>query len=136
MTEEFVSRGFLLTTELMQARSPALVEVYPHVALIQLMRCEERRRYKVHNSKKYWDSTSIPERIALLLNEWHCIIAALKAEIEDVDLHLPETFSTLAAMKAYEDCLDAIISAWVGLQFFLGKATPYGDNNAAIWVPN
>jgi len=38
-------------------------------------------------------------------------------------------------MKTYEDRLDAVISAWTGMKFFMGEAEPFGDSDAAIWVP-
>jgi hypothetical protein len=38
-------------------------------------------------------------------------------------------------LKRYEDALDALISAWVGVEFINGRAIPYGDDAAAVWVP-
>lgn len=41
----------------------------------------------------------------------------------------------LAALKRYEDVLDALVCAWVATHYANGAATAYGDNTAAIWVP-
>ena len=134
LSQRFHELGFPLATETVD-RFPALIEVYPHPALLYLMNCSMRRTYKVGKSKKYWKDKAISERIGFLLEEWQSILAALSAEITAIDLKLPVSFSNLAPMKVYEDTLDAIISAWVGMKFFLGEAEAFGDENAAIWVP-
>jgi predicted RNase H-like nuclease len=41
----------------------------------------------------------------------------------------------LSRFKTYEDALDALVSAWVGMKYLEGNATPYGDSTAAIWIP-
>jgi hypothetical protein len=38
-------------------------------------------------------------------------------------------------MKRYEDALDAILCAWVAIEFLEGNAEPLGDEQAAIWTP-
>jgi predicted RNase H-like nuclease len=135
ISEGFSNLGFTLATKESRRSSYALVEVYPHTALIRLMRCDERRKYKAQKSTKYWKGKTVPERIDLLLQEWRLITTALSAEIDLTRLDLPELFLTLSAMKAHEDRLDAVISAWAGMKFFMGEAEPFGDSNAAIWVP-
>lgn len=40
-----------------------------------------------------------------------------------------------AALKAFEDKLDAIVCAWVGICVIEHRATPFGDHDSAIWVP-
>jgi len=135
IAEGFSSLGFTLATKGSRHSSHALVEVYPHTALIRLMRCDERRKYKAQKSTKYWKDRTVAERIDLLLREWHLIVTALSIEIDDMSLNLPERFLSLSSMKAYEDRLDAVVSAWAGMKFFLGEAEPFGDSNSAIWVP-
>ncbi len=134
LSEGFGRQGFPIATTV-HDHSPALIEVYPHVALVRLMKCDERRKYKVQKSKNHWREKSAAERIALLLEEWQSIITALSFEIDGKILNLPLTFPTLASMKEYEDQLDAIISAWVGIKFLQREAEPFGDADAAIWVP-
>jgi len=136
MTRDFGTCGFPLATESANASSPALIEIYPHVALIELMKCDERRKYKVAKTLTYWKGESVPNRILALIKEWDEILRALRKELGGFEFDLPDGFSSLASMKPYEDRLDAIISAWVGLQFLKGRTTPHGDDQAAIWVPN
>ena len=37
--------------------------------------------------------------------------------------------------KGVEDTLDALICAWAGVEFLRGRAEPFGDADAAIWIP-
>jgi hypothetical protein len=48
----------------------------------------------------------------------------------------PELTATRAELKAYEDKLDAVICAWVGICALEGRPTPFGDENSAIWIPS
>ena len=48
---------------------------------------------------------------------------------------VPSTAAKGAALKAFEDKLDAIVCAWVGICVIEGRATPFGDQDSAIWVP-
>jgi predicted RNase H-like nuclease len=43
---------------------------------------------------------------------------------------------SLAHLKRYEDALDALVCAWVGVCALNGSARAYGDDAAAIWVPS
>lgn len=43
--------------------------------------------------------------------------------------------SSGADLKACEDIIDAIVCAWVATTALDGKAIPYGDADAAIWIP-
>jgi hypothetical protein len=72
------------------------------------------------------------------LQVWGGIVAHLEAEIEGVAAALPPPADTAPTrvLKGYEDALDAVICAWVGGCAILGRATPFGDGDAAIWIPN
>jgi predicted RNase H-like nuclease len=50
-------------------------------------------------------------------------------------LPLPPAGAPAIALKAFEDKLDAIICAWVGICTLDGRAQPYGDAESAIWIP-
>ena len=54
-----------------------------------------------------------------------------------IGLVLPsaEDLSSFSHLKRYEDTIDALICAWVGMKYLDGKAHAYGDETAAIWVP-
>ena len=114
-----------------------LVEVYPHPAILSLLGITYRLPYKVSRSRRYWPGVGIRGRIERLLKEFSRILSALQREIEDIPLVLPAPASvrSLSELKRYEDALDALVSAWVGLQFLCGRAEGFGDDIAAIWCP-
>lgn len=113
----------------------ALLEVYPHPALLVLLGRDRRVPYKVSRSRQYWPGASPTERVGLLLREFRQIHAALAARIENVDVPLPRSVPTLSALKRFEDTLDALISAWVGIECLEGRGDAFGDSTAAIWCP-
>ncbi len=113
------------------------IEVYPHPALLTLLNRPYRVPYKVNNSSKYWPKAPMHERIAKLLHEFTEIERSLGRIFGEtrVALPMPAEVKTLSYLKRYEDSLDALVSAWVGVEYLAGNATAYGDNTAAIWVP-
>lgn len=48
---------------------------------------------------------------------------------------LPEQSYSLAFLKGYEDVLDSLVCTLSGWAYATGRATAYGDQDAAIWVP-
>jgi len=114
-----------------------LLEVYPHPALVRLLSLDRRLPYKQGKSRKYWPGSDIATRIRKLLSAYERIVSALAKRIEDVRLDLPPPgdVPSLAFLKRYEDAIDALVCAWVGIEYLRGRATPYGDATAAIWVP-
>lgn len=137
LSRAFATGGFALATHGSCPR-PALIEVYPHVALLGLMRCDHRLPYKVGKARKYWPGASVPERRRRLLDGWQQVLERLAETIGDVSLPLPPVSEegSLASLKRYEDALDALVCAWVGVQYLEGQAVPLGDETAAIWVPS
>lgn len=63
----------------------------------------------------------------------------LSDEISNVDEFLPDIDSNgdcaVRFLKGYEDLLDALLSAMVGLRFSEGRAVPFGNEAGIIWVP-
>ncbi len=132
------AQGFPLATAVPRdANTRHTIEVYPHPALLTLLRREYRVPYKVARSKEYWPDASVSDRVSNLLVEFQQINLALIDVFGGAPLSLPhrQDVATLAGLKRYEDALDALVSAWVGLSVMRGAAVPYGDNSAAIWVP-
>lgn len=137
ITEAFDRNGYPVATALTQtATVPRLLEVYPHPALLRLLSVDWRVAYKVSKSSRYWPNTSKGERIGKLTQEYARILAALSQSIQDLDAQIiiPQA-NSLAELKRYEDALDALICAWVGICYVSGTARPYGDSTSAIWVP-
>ncbi len=135
LTEDFARAGYPLRTETIA--TPGLIEVYPHPALVELTGAAERLPYKASKVGTYWPSATRSERRTRLYQQWREIIASLEGEIGGVATALPklESNAGVADMKAYEDMLDAITCAWVGVCALDGRAIPYGNDDAAIWIP-
>jgi len=128
--------GFPLITSMSTPvpQVPAAIEVYPHVALLTLLHANYRIPYKVSKSGTYWPNVALKARQDRLLAEWRRIVAALAPQLS-MALTIPLTFKSAAAMKRYEDAIDALVCAWVGIKYLNGQADAYGDATAAIWVP-
>lgn len=58
-------------------------------------------------------------------------IAGVAAPFTDMD----PTASGIE-LKGVEDGIDAVIGAWVAVCALEGRATPFGDEVSAIWVPH
>lgn len=116
---------------------PATIEVYPHPALLALTGDAMRLPYKTAKMRAYWPSGDRTQRRLSLVATWRRIVSALDRKIDGVAaaLPLPEVNAPLWQLKAFEDALDAVVCAWVGLRALTGMATPYGDESAAIWIP-
>ena len=135
---QLASSGFPLATgNTPNRKAPCTIEVYPHPALLSLLHCDFRLPYKVSRSASYWPGTSIRERVGLVLHNLTRIDASLRAIFGETRVALPsiEKVVRLSELKRHEDALDAVICAWVGTRFVEGLAQPYGDELAAIWVP-
>lgn len=131
----FARRGYSLATT--SGRDlPALLEVYPHVALLGLTGRGERLPYKVAKNSKYWRDCAAERRKQSLSEEWGAIVARLRQHVDDIDLPLPERPQerSFQYLKRFEDAIDALVSAWVGVEFLQGTSLPLGDGAAAIWV--
>lgn len=135
LTADFAKAGYPLCTETIAP--PGLIEVYPHPALVELTGAAERLPYKASKVGTYWPSVGRAERRTRLYQQWREIVIALEGEIGGVTVALPELAldASIVDVKAYEDMLDAIICAWVGVCALEGRAVPYGNDDAAIWIP-
>lgn len=137
----FRNLGFAFTTEPNANWDPQkLIEVYPHPALLSLMRVNQRVPYKVSKSTRYWPGAPLNTRIQHLITQFNAIHDALSKRTEFGPLHLPlpnaAAVQTLAFLKRFEDALDALVCAWVGKEFLAGNTVPLGNETAAIWCPS
>ena len=138
LSRQFSKAGYpVATTSTPGGTRHRLVEVYPHPALLVLLQRDRRVPYKVGKSSRYWQGTSIDERIARLLIEFGAIRRGLATHIDDIAIPLPhaETVKSLAALKPLEDALDALVCCWVGCEYLEGRSFPLGDETAAVWCP-
>ena len=136
---DFADLGYPLHTNGNEQSVPALIECYPHVALLALLKRNYRVPYKVSRSGKYWKAEKLTrsERIERLLEQFQAIKAGLDENISGIPDVIPEPseVSTLASLKLVEDMLDGLICAWIGIEHLEGRTVGLGDDNAAIWVP-
>jgi predicted RNase H-like nuclease len=134
---DFVREGYEIATDRQAQGSRAIIEVFPLAALVRLMHAATRPTYKVVKAKKYWPELTVTQSIEALLDQWRSIAIGLAAEISYTGIDIPDACSvkSRASLKPYEDKLDAIVCAWVGACYLEGRAEPFGDANAAIWVP-
>lgn len=138
LTQGFRAAGFEIATAKTPCGTPRrLLEVYPHPALVQLLNADYRVAYKVAKARKYWPDKPIEERASLLLEQFARILAALSAEIDGIEIPLPAPgrVESLSSLKPFEDAIDALVCAWVGVRYCAGHARAYGDSTAAVWVP-
>ena len=72
-----------------------------------------------------------------MLDKFERIHEALLPKIDNIHVEIPgsEEVPNLSYLKRYEDAIDALICGWVGICYLKGQAIPYGDQHAAIWVP-
>lgn len=135
MRQAFAQAGYPLATA--SIKEPSLVEVYPHPALVELAQASRRLPYKAGKVRTYWPGLSPDQRRGKLVSEWLRIIDLLNQEIDGVAtmLRTPLPVSGGRALKAFEDMLDAVVCAWVGICVLEGRAIPYGDHDSAIWIP-
>jgi predicted RNase H-like nuclease len=126
--------GFNLVTEASHRPERALLEVYPHVALLELCNAGYRVPYKLARRARYWPEASAADRLSTIVVSWKRVLRRLNERL-DFDFAVDCTDRPLQFWKAWEDVIDAIVCCWVGLEWLSGRARPYGDEIAAIWVP-
>jgi predicted RNase H-like nuclease len=127
----------LATAKTPAGQTRALLEVYPHPALLRLLDARYRLPYKVANRRKYWPDASPDECLARVRQQLDAIRCALQRAVDGVPLDLPPLadIASAASLKAIEDSLDALVCGWVGIQYLAGRCRAYGDDTAAIWIP-
>jgi predicted RNase H-like nuclease len=137
LAKGFAEAGNKLVTEMdSPPTSPGLIEVYPHPALLSLLKLNERAMYKSSKSRSYWPEASLDERIRNLIAMHKKIKDALSERFEGLNgLISIRKVESLSHLKKVEDALDALICAWVGIEYLAGRTVPLGDRTAAIWCP-
>lgn len=119
--------------------APTFIEVYPHVAIIELLGYDYRLPYKIQKKNKYWAdipaSQRLPKAISKL-NELKDKIALKINNVHDFVPHLdPDHVYPIKFLKGYEDVLDALICGLVGCYYIDNKVNSFGDEAGMIWVP-
>jgi predicted RNase H-like nuclease len=112
-----------------------MIEVFPHAAAIELVAARYRVPYKLSRIAQYWPDRSPGERRRALLAQWTKLRRALASRVSGGALRIPRA-GALAELKRYEDAMDALICAWVGIEYLASRARPHGDETAAVWTTN
>ena len=137
LKEGFAQAGYPLRTDLIA--TPGLIEVYPHPALVELAEAPERLCYKVSRVRSYWPASDATERRRRLFEVWTGIVGLLDKQIMGVAKKLPRIplapDARVTQLKEFEDMLDAVVCAWIGICALEGRAKAFGDQNSAIWIP-
>lgn len=129
----FATRGYRLATTAPRRPRRAMLEVFPHAAVIQLLAADYRVPYKLARASKYWPERTAEERRRAILAAWRRIRRALARDIAGIAFRVP-ALGPLAQLKRYEDALDAIVCAWVGIQYLAGRVRAHGDATSAVWA--
>ena len=116
-----------------------MIECYPNVALLTLLKRDYRVPYEVSRSGQYLKAEKLTrsERIERLLEQFQAIKSGLNEHIHGIPEFIPEPseVATLASLKPVEDMLDGLICAWIGIKHLECRTVGLGDDTAAIWVP-
>lgn len=136
ITEAFAVLGYPVAAADIPAGTPKqLLEIYPHTALLSLLARDFRVPYKISKLRSYWKSETPESRRILLFQELRAIEASLRVALGPLPIEWPTPSARTHVLKAFEDALDAMISAWVGMLYLEGGAVPLGDDSAAVWCP-
>lgn len=128
--------GYPLTTSRRRTpEQPALLETYPHPALLHLTGAAYRVPYKVDKRARYWPDRAPTERRVALARELEFILGHLHRVIGAIPVDV-DAAAPFRRLKAVEDAIDALICCWVGVCWLDGATDAYGDEAAAIWIPH
>ena len=119
-----------------------IIETYPHPAILALFEkagtpLPERLQYKVGKQHSYWPQHTPEKRKVALLNNLSMLREKLSTLIDLSQIPYPmvDVQMKKKELKELEDCLDALVCAWVGIQYLQGKCYDFGDNKSKIWIP-
>ncbi len=139
--EQLTDAGFQWAGAQAVLDQPSFIEVYPHAAIIGLFGYAYRFPYKVHKRSQYWRDDPPSLRHRKSVNN----LLELKQKIDNYVSYapgvafvklVPEQAYSLGFLKGYEDALDSLVCALSGWAYAARRATAYGDQDAAIWVPD
>ena len=117
-----------------------MIEVYPHPAIVTLLKLDRRLPYKVDRRGRLWKGESLTplQKKERLIEAFQLIQTGLAGGIDCLPDFLPSVpyTGTFNSLKRYEDTIDALVCAWVGASYLEGRARAFGDcRTNAIWVP-
>jgi predicted RNase H-like nuclease len=133
MREQFESAGLPIVGA--EPVRSGIYEVYPHISIMKLLGLDRRLPYKISRAGRDLPGCAVSEKISKKTSLLRRIETEVERELGPLGFRVPDTSSTLSALKRYEDALDAAVCAWTAWQILLGNCEPLGDADAAIWLP-
>ncbi len=122
-----------LVTAAGESTGKALLETYPHPAILHLTGGAYRVPYKVARSRRYWPDLAQAARRMKVATEWQLVRDHLGSLLDGLELPV-DPMAPVARLKAVEDVIDALVCCRVGARWLDGAADAYGDAAAAIWI--
>jgi len=119
---------------------PSFLEVYPHIAIIELFGYGYRLPYKVQKRNQYFKEDPPEIRYKKSVEKLNELRARILTEVSlSEKIHLPgldvNQYYSMKYLKGYEDALDSIICALVGYYYSQGEAVALGDDTGTVWAP-
>jgi predicted RNase H-like nuclease len=133
--------GYSLSTKTNSIICKPLIEVYPHTAIIEYLQLNCRFEYKVSKKNQYkdWKALKKDEKDKKLITNFNLLIEKLKIRITNIEEYLPllDINNEYKAwyLKGYEDMIDSLFSALVGMDYLFNRTIGYGSDDGTIWVP-
>ena len=113
-----------------------IIETYPHPAILTLIpSLDKRLPYKVGKRNKYWPQEKPEKRRDNLYENLQKLRNALAEIILLPNDYNVEKESSFVKLKSFEDTLDALVCAWVGIKFMNQQCERFGDKFSSIWIP-
>ena len=133
--------GYNWMTSGKEQNDKSLIEVYPHTAIIEYLNLDYRYEYKVSKKNKFksWSSLSASQKNEKLIENLQNLVVQLAKRVPNIynffiKLDSKKKYS-VNQLKGYEDAIDSVVCALVGMDFLFGNAIGYGNDKGTIWVP-
>jgi predicted RNase H-like nuclease len=139
--EQLTHLGYIWKTKEDNLNGESLIEVFPHTAIIEYFNLNYRYEYKVSkkNSYRLWKKLSKVEKNLKLKENLNFLTKYLSKRVVNIYEYLPilksEDSYSMSFLKGYEDLLDSIICALVGIDYKEHEIRGFGDESGTIWVP-
>lgn len=114
---------------------PVCAEVYPHTALLDLLKRDYRLPYKAAKSAAYWPGITREDRKVRLLATYRDIWKTLSESFDLPPFPRVGSSPRVKDLKQLEDLTDALVCLHAACGIQAGTFHPFGDETAAIWNP-
>jgi len=137
-----VGYELLLNTSQTCSQKGLFMEVYPHIAIIEMLGLDYRLPYKVQKRSSYWKHATPQERLTSVFESLALLRTGLEKHVNGMDELIPPVYDVveksgglIRVIKSYEDVLDAATCAWMGYKYVIDEVVGYGADDGMIWGP-